>query len=261
MKYIRKKYPDGGIYASVQDFSPPHVITERINNYEDLFFIKSLKEVLDYNGVKDVEIVIPCLFQQQADRRFETNQSFELKLICEFIDSCNFKKVSVFHPHSDVSSIAIKNFFSIDNSEFIKKVLADIPGHPIMLSTDGGSYKWINKLANTIAFDEEVYGASKARKYDTEKNEHSMVQVIDRKDFLGADILVVDDLCVYGGTFLGLSKMLKERNAGKVYLAVSHITVPNPNPELDSAFERIYCTDSKYDSYNLNNLKIFPWRS
>ncbi len=41
MKYNRRKYPDGGVYAEIEDFTNP-VITERINNYEDLFFIKSL---------------------------------------------------------------------------------------------------------------------------------------------------------------------------------------------------------------------------
>jgi len=50
MQYTRGKYPDGGVYAQVTDFSYP-VITERINSYEDLFFIKSLKDVCDYNEI------------------------------------------------------------------------------------------------------------------------------------------------------------------------------------------------------------------
>jgi ribose-phosphate pyrophosphokinase len=81
--------------------------------------------------------------------------------------------------------------------------------------------------------------------------------MIDCKDFGGRDILVVDDLSVFGGTFLGLASMLRERNVGKLFLAVSHITVQNPNKALETAFDRIYCTNSKFDKYDLSNLTVF----
>lgn len=252
MIYERKRYPDNGVYAEVSDFSNP-IITERINSYEDLFFIKSLKEACDYNKVKNVQLVIPCLFQQQHDRRFKPNQSFELKIVCDFINSCNFDKVSVFHPHSDVTQGCLNNFELIDNSDFIKLVLEDIGSTPILLSTDGGSYKWINKLADVIEFQGEVYGANKARDAVT----HKLVQLIDRQDFQGKDVLIADDLSVYGGTFIGLGKMLRERNVGKLYLAVSHITVPNPSKELEGLYDKIYTTNSKFDKYDLSNLTVF----
>lgn len=254
MIYHRKRYPDGGIYASIEDFSNP-IITERINSYEDLFFIKSLKETCDANKIRDVELVIPCMFQQQHDRRFHPNESYELKIVCDFINDCHFNYVHVFHPHSEALQIKLNNLIIIDNSQFITEVLTDIGETPILLSTDAGSYKWVNKLADVIDFKGEVYGASKAR----DAFSHKLTQVLDRQDFQGRPVLVVDDLCVYGGTFVGLGKMLKERNAGKLYLAVSHMTVQNPNIELESLYEKVYCTNSKYDSYQLSNIKILNW--
>jgi ribose-phosphate pyrophosphokinase len=254
MKYTRKRYPDGGVYAVIEDFSDP-VITERINSYEDLFFIKSLKDICDHNGIKKVELVIPCMFQQQHDRRFHENESFELKNVCKFINSCKFKRVHVFHPHSDNTEMGLNRFRLINNSKFITKVLNDINAKPILLSTDAGSYKWINKLADVIEFKGEVYGANKSRDLIT----HKLTQVIDRQDFEGRDILIVDDLCVFGGTFIGLAKLLKERNVGKLYLAVSHMTVERPNEELEKYYEKIYTTNSKYETYNLSNIKIFDW--
>ena len=256
MIYKRVRYPDGGIYAVIEDFSNP-VITERINSYEDLFFIKSLKEACDYHGVGDVELVIPCMFQQQHDRRFHANESFELKIVAEFINSCNFKKIYIFHPHSDVTQALINNLRIIDNTKFITKVLEDIGTTPILLSTDAGSYKWINKMADVIEFKGEVYGANKSRDLFT----HKLTQVIDRQDFEGRDILIVDDLCVFGGTFVGLAKLLKERNVGKLYLAVSHMTVKTPNKELENLYEKVYCTNSKFDEYDLSNIKIFNWEN
>jgi len=258
MVYQRIKYPDGGVYAKITDFTNP-VIVEKINSYEDLFFIRSIKDVCDNNDINDVQLIIPCFFQQQHDRRFNENESFEVKLVADFINSCNFSKVHIFHPHSDVTGALINNFRKIDNSGFIINVLNDIKQRtentPILLSTDGGSYKWINKLADVIEFKGEVYGASKARNPET----HQLVQLIDRDDFGGKDILIVDDLCVFGGTFIGLGNMLKERNVGKLFLAVSHITVPNPNPLLSTLYEQIYTTNSKFDSYELENLTVLDF--
>ena len=256
MKYNRKKYPDGSVYAEITDISG-RVIVERINNYEDLFFIASLKDICDYNGLNDVELFIPCMFQQQHDRRFNENESFELKLVANFINSLNFKKVYIFHPHSDATQIAINNCHVIDNSKFIQQVLKQIPSTPILLSTDGGSYKWINKLADKIEFKGEVYGASKARDLAS----HKLTQVIDRQDFQGKDVLICDDLCVFGGTFIGLAKMLKSRNAGNLYLAVSHITVFNPNLELSDYYTKIFSTNSKYDAYTLPNLELIDYKT
>ncbi len=251
MNYKRIKYPDGSVYAQIDDFNDTTII-ERINSYEDLFFIKSLKDICDYNQIKNVELVIPCMFQQQHDRRFFENQSFELKNIADFINNCNFSKVHIFHPHSDATEMALNNIHIIDNSEFVTKVLKDIDATPIILSTDAGSYKWINKLADKIDYQGEVYGANKSRDPKT----HKLTQIIDRQDFEGKDILILDDLCVAGGTFIGLANMLKERNVGKLYLAVSHVTIESPRVELESLYEKIYCTNSKYDSYNLKNIQI-----
>lgn len=254
MIYERKKYPDGGVYAVISDFTNP-TIFERINSYEDLFFIKSLKNACDYNKVKDVKLYIACMFQQQHDRRFHTNESFELKLVADFINACGFSEVHIFHPHSDVTGGLIDNCHPIDNSKFIERVLLDLnpPEKPILLSTDGGSFKWINKLADVLEFTGEVYGASKSRDSVT----HKLVQMLDRQDFGGRNVLVVDDLCVFGGTFLGLSKLLRERNVGQIFLAFSHLTVPNPNKALETAYDRIFCTNSKYNTYDLANLTVY----
>ena len=252
MKYSRCRYPDGGVYAEVTDFSNP-VITEKINTYEDLFFIKSLKDVCDYNHIKGVILHIPCMFQQQHDRRFEKNQSFELKIVGDFIKSCNFSEVHIFHPHNESAVMMnIDNCYVVDNSKFITEVLKDINSKPILLSTDGGSFKWINKMADVIKYDGEVYGASKCR----DANTHRLVQMIDRKDFGGCDVLVVDDILVGGATFIGLAQLLRERNIGKLYAAVSHTTIKSPRKELESLYDHIFTTNSKFDEYDLSNLTV-----
>ena len=104
------------------------------------------------------------------------------------------------------------------------------------------------KLADKLQWRGEVYGASKSRKYEDGKSK--LIQVVDKTDFKGKDILIIDDICVYGGTFKGLSKMLKERNCGKLYLAISHMTVDNLGTDpVTNYFDKIFTTNSKGFEY------------
>lgn len=93
-----------------------------------------------------------------------------------------------------------------------------------------------------------LYGASKMRKY--EDNKSKLTQVIDRQDFEGKDILILDDISIFGGTFKGLSKILRERNCGKLYLAVSHMTVQDLGEDpVTNYFDKVFTTNSKFDEY------------
>ena len=245
------KYPDNGKYV-INDLNETN-LTYRIKSYEDLFLLKSIKDA----NPNLKEITIPCMFQQQHDRRFNQNESFELKLVCDFINSIGFKKVKVFHPHSDVTPALLNNCEVIDNKEFIVEVLSNLNltnNEIILMSTDAGGFKPLMKLCNQIDWQGETYSASKSRHYINGTSK--LTQVVEKEDFQGKDIIIIDDMCLYGGTFLGLANLLKTKNIGKLYLAVSHITVENPNKQLESSFDRIFTTNSKHENYDLDNLTI-----
>ena len=53
-------------------------------------------------------------------------------------------------------------------------------------------------------------------------------------------------------------KMLKERNCGKIYLAVSHITVQNLGDDaITNYFDMVYTTNSKFSRYWDNTDRSF----
>jgi ribose-phosphate pyrophosphokinase len=250
---IKQKYPDGSAYV-INDLNETS-LTYRINSYEDLFLLKSIKDA----NPNLKEITIPCMFQQQHDRRFNKNESFELKLVCDFINSIGFEKVKVFHSHSDVTPALLNNCEVIDNSNFISRVIEEIGWfnivenskrkdlNSILMSSDAGGFKSLMKLCKDIDWKGETYSASKSRSY--ENGESKLIQIVDKQDFEGKDILIIDDILVGGNTFLGLAKLLESRNIGKLYLAVSHTTINNPNKELERYFTKIFTTDSKGIEY------------
>ena len=272
---IKTNYPDGTSYVEVKSFK--YELEYRINSYEDLWTLAQIKDVYDYN-MQPLHIVIPNLLDAQADRRFAPNQSSNLLLVLNFLKNLNFAEITFFHPHNpEVVEAILPEANILDNTYFIKEVLNEISynnkeegiyrnkgedygieNHLILMSSDAGGFKPLMKLADKINWRGETESAAKSRKYEEGKSK--LVQKIDKQDFEGKDVLIVDDICVYGGTFVGLAKMLKERNVGKLYLAISHLTVSNPNPDLVNLFDGIYTTNSKGISYSIAPIEILSYR-
>ena len=253
------KYPDGSSYVTTYREKSESIF--KINSYKDLWYLNQFVDSYNFNYRESPTIIIPNLIDSQADRRFAPDQSSGLKLVCNFLNDmeANFK---IFHPHNpEVVEALIDNVEIIDNSNFIKEVIWKLnndnndsiaainkqKGNLILMSSDAGGFKPLMKLCDKLKWEGETYSASKARDPKTGK----LTQLIDREDFGGKDILIVDDICVYGGTFKGLATMLKERNCGKLYLAVSHMTIQNLGEDpVTNYFDKVFTTNSKFNSYN-----------
>lgn len=260
MKYKISKYPDGSSYATVP--SSLKEITFRVNTYEDLWHLGQICDA-SYNKLT---VTIPWLIDNQADRRFNELESSGAKLVLRHLQrlyedyGTTFK---IFHPHNPeiVEAIIGRNVEIIDNSEFITQVIDEnlfgnqtaLENSLILMSSDAGGFKPLMKTCEKIGWKGETFSASKSRSWD-EKDGTKFIQQIDREDFGGKDILIIDDCSVYGGTFKGLSSLLADKNVRNLYLAVSHMTVQYfDNKELFNSFTKIFTTNSKFDNYYYNH--------
>ena len=252
---IIKNYPDGSSYADVT--TRMESFTCKVNSYEDLWYLGQILEVQQSKNRYSC-VTIPNLIDAQADRRFNKNQSSGLKLVCRFLNQFENVHYRIFHPHNpEVVEALMDNVEIIDNSEFIKSVIndsiiktGDDIGNLLLMSSDSGGFKPLMKLCDNIKWQGATYSASKSRNHETGK----LTQLVSKLDFQGKDILIVDDICVYGGTFKGLSKLLKARNCGRLYLAVSHMTVQNLGEDpVTNYFDTVFCSNSKFNSYVIPN--------
>lgn len=264
MKYKRIRFPDNQISAEVTDFTGPYEIKERINSYEDLFFIKALADVLHHNGYDIVHLTIPCLFGQRSDLRFTENQSFDLGLIADVINSCNFTSVSILDPHSAISLALIKNSKGLGVESYVSDVLYDIERSFLtpnedkitLVSPDAGAYKKVFKLASD--FEAPLVAAVKFR--DLKGN----ISLNFTGDVKGKNCLIVDDLCSRGGTFIQLAQQLKDAGCEKIFLYITHFeggcseykqTINN----LRKVIDWVYITNSfrDFDSIDEGCLTVF----
>lgn len=248
-----KKYPDGTSYAVI----PAHIdlaeeescFTYRVNSYEDLWHLGQLLEAFNHKGIVP-NVTIPNLIDAQADRRFGSMgvQSSGLKMVCDFLNQ--FDAIyQVYHPHNPevLESLLGSKVEIFSNTLYINNVIGKVnKNNLILMSADAGGFKPLIKLCDQLNWKGDTYSASKARDPKTGK----LTQLIDREDFGGKDILIVDDICVYGGTFKGLSKLLRERNCGKLYLAVSHMTIQHLGKDpVTNYFDKVFTTNSKFNHY------------
>jgi ribose-phosphate pyrophosphokinase len=264
-----RKYPDGSSYVEVETINMQHGYYKdglnnrvfRINSYEDLWHLNQMLDAYYNEYQEKPTITIPCLIDAQADRRFSSSHSHGLKLVCDLLNRMP-AKFKIFHPHNpEVVEALMDNVEFIDNSAFIKAVIENIPNakyqskkpefinNLILMSSDAGGYKPLMNLCNKIGWEGSTYSASKAR-VPCGEDGMKILQFVERKDFKGKDILIVNDICIYGGTFKGLSQILRESNCGKLYLAVSHLTVQilEDDPVV-GYFDKVFTTNSKYDNY------------
>jgi len=259
LQYKAWKFPGGEIHFQlkiriIEDIT----IKANLKSSDDIMFLLLVVDTIkkDNNRVK-INLFIPYMAYQQADRNFGVGECFSLKTVCNLINSMELNKVYVFDPHSEVTPALLNNCEVIDNSEFVENVLDyilnknDIAEQDmIILATDAGSYKKIFKLCKKINFQGQIESCSKSR----DNGEiTTKVPVFDENK----TVLILDDIALGGRTFLKIKTQIKN----KCYLAISHGVLNNggfsdPVEDLLKEFEMIFTTDSRCNIEN-ERVKIF----
>jgi len=222
------------------DASLPVTITHRINSFNDLGLICITVDALKRMGVKEINLFIPYFPAARQDRVMIPGEPLSVKVYADIINAMALAGVTIFDPHSEVTPALLNNCVTISNHEFIKQVIAKIGADVKLISPDGGALKKIYKVSEFLG-GAEVVECSKSRDVKTGKLSGFKVY---SDDLAGADCLIVDDICDGGGTFIGLAEALKAKNAGKLYLAISHGIFSKGFDELGKYFEQIFTTDS-----------------
>ena len=206
-----------------------------------LFFI--VKHLREQDSVKSIALYMPYIPHARMDRVKNRQEVFTLKYFCDFINSLHFDRVFVRDAHSYVSLALLRNVVSEPIAEPLNRLARQLldPKKDIVFYPDEGSCK---RYSEIIDFP-RVFGMKK-REWSTGKITGLEVQ----GDLPPApfNVLIVDDISSYGGTFLHAARKLKELGAMKVYLYVTHCENTILKGELINSglIEMIYTTKSIY---------------
>lgn len=246
------------------------IITHRLNSMNDLGLLLVAVDAVkrqydDLNFERQViSLFIPYFPGARQDRVMVDGEALTVKVYTDIINSLNLDKVIIFDPHSDVAPALINNCEVINNHKFVSKILeefdTDYIPHMItknIICPDAGASKKIIQLTQYLEKDIikycklhnnnkifQMYPVTKCDKIrNTSTGELTGFEVYS-DDLQGKDCIIVDDICDGGGTFMGLAEELKKKNAGDLYLIVSHGIFSKRFKELSKHFKAIYTTDS-----------------
>lgn len=260
-------FPGGEVHFRLHNPSVLYVsngirIISRVTSTSDLMLLILVVETIRKDGYRGkLEVVLPYMPYQQADRDFSLGECFSLQTVCKMLNTLDVDRFFIFDPHSDVSPALLHKTTVLDNSSYIHEVLMNIKSKQsviledtlCILSPDAGAYKKIGKLCSKLDWRGELVAANKFRSILTGSIESLE---LSKQDFKGKDVLIIDDICIGGRTFIELAKKLREKNAGKIYLAISHGVFSNGFRDLNEYFEGIFCTDSFFNIEDPNFLLI-----
>ncbi|MEZ0007727.1 ribose-phosphate pyrophosphokinase [Flavobacterium sp. 28YEA47A] len=236
------------------DVSEPVTITHRINSFNDFGLLLLAIDALKRMDVKLINVFIPYFPAARQDRVMISGEPLSVKVYADILNSLKLNKVTVFDAHSEVTSALLDNCEVIPNHAFIAEVLKKIGKEVKLISPDGGALKKIYKVSEYLG-GVEVVECSKSRDVKTGKLSGFKVY---NDNLEGMDCLIVDDICDGGGTFVGLAEELKKKNAGKLYLAVSHGIFNKGFDVFQKDFEKIFTTNSfrEFDNEMVEMVKL-----
>ena len=224
-------------------------ITCRIQSANDLLLLLLTTDALKRSGVKRLECFIPYLPFARQDRVMVKGEPLSVKVIADLLNTQGFEKIQIYDAHSEVSFALLNNSDAIDNHTFVAEVLKDKTDY-LIISPDAGAYKKIFKVCQYLKYKDEIIMCNKLRDVT---NGVIRSLTVSHEDLQGKDCYIIDDICDGGGTFILLADVLKERNAGKVNLIVSH-GIFSKGVNALANIDHIYTTDSFKDLEPNNKL-------
>jgi phosphoribosylpyrophosphate synthetase len=242
------KYPDG--QQSVQlnlemlDVKKPVSIKCRIRNFKELEILYCLVRALQQHDFRVQHIQFVYLFGMRSDRSFDNGEvSYFKGVIAPILKSLSpHIEFSIFQPHShsNLYDLNANQSFIYDLQDFV------FLENKIIIAGDESTIENVYidyDNSYFCAFEKHRRMGGKISCVLSDEDLHELDALIQKKP--NAEIIIVDDLCDAGGTFITESEYLKSRYSDiRLYLFVVHGLFTKGPGHVAQHFEHIYTTNS-----------------
>lgn len=190
-------------------------------------------------------LFLPYMPYSRADRRFTAGDCNGIGTFTQMLHALRCYKIVTLDVHSDKAKNNLPELINISPKPFILDVMHRLESSVQVLLPDQGAAR---------------YGISAAfceKKRDPVTGKLSGFEVPPREVFKDArGILVVDDICDGGGTFVGIGEKLKNYGL-PLYLYVTHGIMSKGCTQLLKYYKHIFTTDSFYN-LNYEDVTVLP---
>lgn len=247
-------FPDGELHLELTAPIKNGVVDAkcRITSANDLFILMQLSDILKRQSVILNRLTIFYLMGMRCDRVFEINRPFTLKIVADVFNSFNARMVELIEPHSYQSVRMIKNVRNVRMTQMIADELLDADNKLLFVAPDGGAFERYGENIPCVVICSKVREASTGKLLD-----FKVEGLIPVK---GRDLLMIDDLCDGGGTFVGLAPKVRELEPKSLSLAVTHAIQLNGIKRVADVYDNVYITNTYKEWQNEKlpaNVKVF----
>lgn len=197
--------------------SHSHLIEWKFENEAELFHLMQLVQLIraqraGFGTRQKIYLRMDYLPYARQDKDISNQSTFALRTFATFINSLEFDKVYVFDVHSNEAKDFIINLEVTQPIKEIYTTIGNVNANTICYP-DSGAYHKYSKFIN----HNFVYG---------HKDRDQTTGHINKLDIIGEVkgdvVLIVDDICDGGGTFILTANELYKKGAKEVHLYVSH---------------------------------------
>lgn len=204
-----------------------------------MFWVDALAD----RGAEAPSLILPFVPGARQDRLNDSGDYlFTAKSVAKELNARNFPRVTVLDPHSDVTPALIDRCNVIHVADFMKPP----PGkYAAVISPDAGAEKRASAVARKLSVP--LIHAWKTRDVTTGAItgfgvENHWPETVEKNP----RVLVVDDICDGGGTFIGLAQACRDTFGLMLdlHLFTTHGIYSKGVEPLKAHYSHIYCTDS-----------------
>lgn len=210
-----------------------------------------------YPGI-DIHLNLPYLPYARQDRLCDSGEAMSLKVFASIINCQGYKSVRILDCHSDVGTALLDNIIHVEQSTVmemnnaLKSKLLD--KECVIVSPDAGAMKKIYKVSKHFA-GVPVVCANKERDAATGQILGVGLQERDLAFITKKEVLIVDDICDGGRTFIELAKLLRTVT-NSIDLYVTHGIFSKGVEVFDGLINNVYTTNSIRDLKSANKLHV-----
>lgn len=243
-----EKFPNGESKVTIPKHTSDLWVDWLFEGDEEIFQIMLICDAAKRVG-RRVQLIMPFIPYQQQDRVMNKGEAFSLKVFTNLLKTCDIKRICVSVPHSDVAPALLDGV--TEELTITNQIIFD---DSVVIVPDAGAYKRLSKLSNKLVVCNKhrnvLTGEISGTKIDTEALEGYI-------DAGYTDFVVVDDICIRGGTFIPIANTVKSHpkwNNKKHHLTlqVTHGIFPDGKEKLLDVFDKI---EVDYDFYELKKEK------
>lgn len=227
------RFPAGEAHINFTPTATVQIAELRGADGNDLFALAMWADACKRHGGLKTVALIPYLPGARQDRG-----SLDARVYANFINSLLIDRVVCADPHSDVMPALLNRVIVVDITELLE--WKGVPEYTGVIAPDVGARKRAEAVAGKLGVP--VYQAMKHRDFATGKLSNFSCEEIPST--VTGKLLMVDDICDGGGTFIGLADALNLLPE-QLDLWVTHGVFSNGAVKrLLDHYGQVFCTDS-----------------